>query len=55
MNNREDLNNRKLIEDRFIEIKSDLHKGEVHIIHNYSDEKYVIMALENAIKHLKSK
>jgi hypothetical protein len=55
MTQREDLNNRKLIEDKFIEIKTDLGEGQVSIIHNYSDKKNVILALENAIFYLKSK
>jgi hypothetical protein len=55
MTQREDLNNRNLIEDRFIEIKTDLSKGQVSIIHNYSDKKTLILTLENAIFYLKSK
>ena len=43
-----------LIEDKFIEIKTDMRKGEAVIIHNYSKTMYAIKALENAINHLKT-
>jgi hypothetical protein len=44
----------KLIEDRFIEIKTDMRKGKVVITHNYSKPEYAIKTLENAINHLKT-
>ena len=42
-----------LIENRFIEIKTDMRKGEAVIIHNYSKKEYAIKVLETAIKQLK--
>jgi hypothetical protein len=49
---REPLPN-KLIEDRYVEITTDLRKGEVKIIHNYTNNEMLIKTLENAIKKIK--
>lgn len=43
----------KLIEDRFIEIKTDMRKGKAVITHNYTKTEYAIKALENAINKLR--
>jgi hypothetical protein len=54
-NQREDLNNKTLIEDRFIEIKNQLRTGEMHIFHNYDNIDNAIKTLENVIVFLKLK
>ncbi len=54
MAQREDLNNKQLIENKFIEIKTDLGTGQRTVIHNYSTYSYLITTLEQTIEHLKN-
>lgn len=44
--------NKPLIENRFIEIETDLRTFEFTIIHNYSDRENLIKVLQNAINYL---
>jgi flagellar biosynthesis chaperone FliJ len=54
MAQREDLNNKQLIENKFIEIKTDSRTGKRTVIHNYSTYSYLISTLEQTIEHLKN-
>jgi hypothetical protein len=54
MTQREDLNKKQLIENKFIEITTNLGTGERTVIHNYSTHSYLISTLEQTIIHLKN-
>jgi hypothetical protein len=45
MTQREDLNKKQLIENKFIEITTNLGTGERTVIHNYSTHSYLISTL----------
>jgi hypothetical protein len=42
-----------LIEDRYVEIRTDIREAKTVIIHNYTDTNNLILQLETTIKELK--
>lgn len=44
-----------IVEDRYIEIRTNYKTSEVSIIHNFTNEENMIKSLENALNHLRNK